>query len=110
MSSESMPLEGDAAPPMANGEVVFEAPWQSRAFGLARVLCEAGHYSWDDFRERLIANIADWESSGLDEPYQYFDCFLSALTDMLERAGLCDASALLQRETEFAVRPHGHDH
>ena len=28
-------LQGPAAPPRANGELVFEQPWQGRAFGLA---------------------------------------------------------------------------
>ncbi len=107
---EEMSLEGVVAPPMANGEVVFEAPWQSRVFGLARVLCEAGHYTWDEFRERLIANISAWEAKQADEPYQYFDCFLGALTDMLESTGLCESDLLAVREAEFAARPHGHDH
>ena len=110
MSEDSMPLEGQSAPPMANGEVIFEAPWQSRAFGLARVLCEAGHYSWDDFRDRLIANISAWDQDNHDEPYQYFDCFLDALTDVLADTGLCEADLLGAREAEFAARPHGHDH
>ncbi len=110
MSDELMPLEGRISPPMANGEVVFEAPWQSRVFGLARVLCEAGHYSWDEFRERLIANIAEWEAKDFEEPYQYFDCFLGALTDMLEKSGLCELELVSAREAEFNARPHGHDH
>ena len=32
--------EGPAAPPRANGELVFEAPWESRAFGIAIALVE----------------------------------------------------------------------
>lgn len=110
MTNEPMPLDGQIAPPMANGEVVFEAPWQSRVFGLARVLCEAGHYTWDEFRERLIANIADWESKHSGEAYPYFDCFLGALTDVLASTGLCEADVLEVREAEFKARPHGHDH
>ena len=110
MSAESMPLDGRVAPPMANGEVIFEAPWQSRVFGLARVLCEAGHYSWDGFRERLIESIADWEATHQDEEYPYFDCFLNALTQVLADTGLCSHELLAARESEFAARPHGHDH
>ena len=34
-------LDGRIAPPTANGEVVFEAPWQGRVFGMARLLAEA---------------------------------------------------------------------
>ena len=110
MSDDVMALDGHLAPPMANGEVIFEVPWQSRVFGLARVLCESGHYSWDQFRERLIARIGEWEAQQSSEPYQYFDCFLFALTDVLDETGLCGADILAQRETEFAARPHGHDH
>ena len=33
---------GPAAPPRDNGELVFAAPWESRAFGLALALNEAG--------------------------------------------------------------------
>ena len=27
--------------PLENGEVVFEAPWEARVFGLAHALCDA---------------------------------------------------------------------
>ena len=32
---------GAAAPPRSNGELVFEAPWESRSFGMAVALSEA---------------------------------------------------------------------
>jgi len=31
---------------------------KSRAFGMAVGLCERGFYNWDEFRERLIAEIS----------------------------------------------------
>jgi len=105
-----MELQGPISPPMANGEVIFEAPWQSRVFGLARVLCEAGHFSWDEFRDRLITRINAWELSQGDVAYQYFDCFLQALTDVLADTGLCSSPELERRFDEFSARPHGHDH
>jgi nitrile hydratase accessory protein len=105
-----MELNGTSAPPMANGEVVFEQPWQSRVFGLARVLCESGHYSWDDFRERLIVRIRQWEETSSNADYAYFDCFLAALSDVLDSSGLCSTDIVDQRTAEFAARPHGHDH
>jgi len=108
-----MDLQGPVAPPMANGEVIFEAPWQSRVFGMARVLCEAGHYSWDEFRHQLIKQIEDWESHHNERhevEYPYFDCFLNALTDILEAKGLCSTVDMSVRADEFSARPHGHDH
>jgi nitrile hydratase accessory protein len=103
-----MSLTGDAAPPMANGEVVFEAPWQGRVFGMARSLCESGLYDWDEFRGRLIAEIATFESDA--DEYHYFDHFLSALTRLLDEKGLCLGIEVNHRSEVFAARPHGHDH
>ena len=42
MSDPSRELEGVAAPPRANGELVFAAPWESRVFGVTMALREAG--------------------------------------------------------------------
>ncbi len=106
-----MELEGRAQPPMANGEVIFEAPWQSRAFGMARTLCEQGLYDWDEFRECLIDEIDAWERSNPENAdYEYFDRFLAALTNLLAKKEICDGEELSQRTEEFAARPHGHDH
>ncbi|GAB7145686.1 hypothetical protein LRC484719_42880 [Mycobacterium riyadhense] len=49
-----------ATPPRRNGELVFEAPWESRAFGLAVALAELNRYAWEEFRLQLIGEIADW--------------------------------------------------
>ena len=107
----SLALDGRAAPPLANGEVVFEAPWQSRVFGMARALCEQGLFEWDDFRQCLIAEIEQYDQSHPEgEGYQYFDHFLNALASLLAQRELCAASELADRTLEFAQRPHGHDH
>lgn len=110
MSEEELLLDGELSPPMANGEVVFEAPWQSRAFGMARALCERGLYSWDEFREHLIAEIevVDREQSTGD--YQYFDYFLEALVRLLDEKNICIRQDVMATAEAFAARPHGHDH
>src|SRR5207302_9267381 len=51
-------LEGPSALPRKNGELVFEAPWEGRAFGIAVALSERGTYGWDEFRERLVERLA----------------------------------------------------
>jgi len=58
----SAPLEiaGPAAPPRSNGELVFAEPWESRAFGLAVTLYDAGAFEWSQFQAALIAQIAAW--------------------------------------------------
>jgi nitrile hydratase accessory protein len=109
--SDDMELEDRLAPPMANGDLLFEAPWQGRVFGIARVLCEQGYYHWDDFRQALIDKISRWDESHREhDPYTYYDHFLAALTDLLSDKNLCDLSELMDRDQQFQTRPHGHDH
>ena len=57
MSSLELALDGPAAPPRTNGELVFDAPWQTRAFGLAAALGEQGHLSWSEFQQALIEQV-----------------------------------------------------
>src|SRR5260221_8957055 len=54
---------GAAAPPRDNGELVFAAHWESRAFGVALALHDAGRIGWEDFRQTLIAEIGAWEAA-----------------------------------------------
>jgi nitrile hydratase accessory protein len=102
-------LTGPLAPPMANGEVVFEAPWQGRVFGMARALAAAGLYEWDEFRDCLIREIARWEREGEGE-YAYYDHFLRAFEFLLAAKGLVVPGVLRDRCAELRSRPHGHDH
>ena len=46
-------MDESIAVPRKNGELVFEAPWEARAFGLAVALSEDGLYPWKDFSHEL---------------------------------------------------------
>ena len=109
MASEMMSLEGAVAPPMANGDVIFEQPWQSRVFGMARVLCEQHQFEWNEFRDCLITRISAWEKTPTGD-YHYFDHFFSALTDVISQKGLCTTEEINKKSVELNARPHGHDH
>jgi len=104
-------LTAAALPPMANGEVLFEAPWQGRVFGMAVALHEAGVFDWSEFQARLIAVIDTWDrqAEGAD-PYQYYDHFQQALHELLAEKGVVSPQDLQARAEVFAARPHGHDH
>lgn len=111
MSDQADPWAGlgeGVAPPQANGELIFEAPWQGRAFGMAHTLVTAGRFSWDEFREQLIIAL----EGGAVESHLYYECFLLALERTL--ASKAETGTLLpeleQREAQYAARPHGHDH
>lgn len=107
----ALDLQGPAAPPRANGELVFEQPWQGRAFGLAMALTERGVVSYDAFRDHLIARIAAWEADPPEgEPYSYYAQWLQALEDVLDEQALVVTADVDARSQAYAVRPAGHDH
>jgi nitrile hydratase accessory protein len=111
-------VAGPAAPPRDNGELFFAAPWESQAFGVAMALHEAGAFEWEDFRQRLIAEIGDWAAADRDgEDWSYYRCWLGALERLLADRGLLAARDLRARAVLLAGRPpdhgppgHRHDH
>ncbi|HEX2052186.1 MAG TPA: nitrile hydratase accessory protein [Actinomycetota bacterium] len=104
-------VDGPAAPPRSNGELVFSAPWESRAFGLALALNAGGKLEWEDFRQQLIQTISEWEREhGPDEEWSYYRCWLVALERVLDQKGLVPSEAVIERTVEFVARPEGHDH
>lgn len=89
MNTELLDVEGAAAPPRRNGELVFEAPWQSRVFGLCAAIVETCfNGDREPFRQRLIAAIAA-------EPERpYWDSWTLALQRLVLEAGLIDELAI----------------
>ena len=99
-------MAGTAALPRRNGELVFDAPWESRAFGLAVGLSQAGVYTWDEFRARLIAEIAAWESAGHPaEEWSYYERWLAALESILEAKGIAADEEIDALMAELAATP-----
>jgi nitrile hydratase accessory protein len=102
---------GPAAPPRDNGELVFAAPWESQAFGVALALHNAGCIDWEDFRQSLIREISDWEAAHPSgEGWNYYECWLRSLERLVSGTGLVAAGDLQARRHLLAARPEGHDH
>ncbi|MDP6376204.1 MAG: hypothetical protein QF921_13370 [Pseudomonadales bacterium] len=57
----SFELPDELVPPMANGELAFEEPWQGCVFGIANSLCSEGYYEWAEFQAELFRVIGDWD-------------------------------------------------
>jgi nitrile hydratase accessory protein len=104
----------DAAPlPRKNGELVFEAPWEGRAFGMAVALQQDGRYSWDAFRDRLVAAIAAAEGppgelevavgsqARPSEGSGYYASWLAALEAIVLERGLVTRDELTARAAAF---------
>jgi nitrile hydratase accessory protein len=103
-------IEGPAAPPRSNGELVFSEPWESLAFGMAVSLSEAGAFAWPEFQAALIARIGAWETAAHGEPWHYYQLWLAALEDVLGGLSAVSAAEITVRARALAQRPPGHGH
>ena len=94
-------MTGAAALPRKNGELVFEEPWEGRAFGLAVAMNEGGVYDWPDFRDRLVAETAADERHG--EPTGYYQRWVRALERLALDRGLVTSAELDSRTVVLAA-------
>ena len=103
--------EAPAAPPRANGELVFSEPWESRSFGVAVALHDAGVVDFEAFRGRLIEEIGAWEGArgACGERYRYYERWLTALERTLLAEGIVDPAALDAARAAIG-REWDHDH
>jgi nitrile hydratase accessory protein len=94
--------------PRSNGELVFDAPWQSRAFGLAVAAHEQGVYDWGAFSERLAAVIAQREPD--EDGSGYYERWLASFEALLLERGVVTESEIAARAAAIAAHDdHGHD-
>ncbi|NKB67680.1 MAG: nitrile hydratase accessory protein [Candidatus Latescibacteria bacterium] len=117
-NEENRPAD-EASLPRQNGELVFSAPWEARAFGLAVALNEEGRYVWGDFSRGLAAQVTQADADGSDSVY--YERWLQALEKLLLERGLVDRAELEARIEQVAHQVehehshehghgHGHDH
>jgi len=94
-ASEIRDMAGPAALPRVNGELVYESPWQRRAFGTAVATTRHLGLDWDQFRVRLMAAIADEP----DRPY--YESWVAALERLVVDRGLLTTEAIDNRSAEI---------
>ena len=105
----TLDIEGPAAPPRLNGELVFEEPWEGRSFAMVAALAECGLFAWDEFRDHLIAAIARWESNPMGE-YRYYERWQEALESIVAELEIVTPPEVDELAAAYAARPPGHDH
>ena len=88
-------LQGELALPRKNGELVFEAPWEGRAFGMAVALTESGPLEWEEFRRRLVEEIRS------EPERRYYEQWLAAFEALVTDAGLLTREQLERRAAEY---------
>jgi nitrile hydratase accessory protein len=92
-------MSGAEAMPRKNGELIFEAPWQGRAFGMAVALNEGQAYEWDEFRSELMVQIARADASG--DASGYYERWVLAFERLLAEKGLIRPGEIEERAFEF---------
>jgi len=97
-------MDEQVALPRQNGELVFEAPWEARAFGLAVALNEAGVYPWRDFSQGLAAETAASEQQGASA--SYYERWLETLEKLAIVRGLVTPEELEARTAAYAFGAH----
>ncbi len=69
--------------PRRNGELAFDAPWETRVFGLTAAYLASTGRPWEPFRQRLMAAIA-----GAPAGTPYFESFTEAFESLLVADGV----------------------
>ena len=92
-------MQGEIALPRSNGELVFAAPWEGRAFGIAVALNESGAYEWGDFQGRLAEEIASAPQD--DDASLYYERWLASLERLLLDQGMVTREELDARTAAY---------
>lgn len=69
--------------PQRDGEPVFRAPWEAKAFAIQLALFEAGAFTWREWADRLGAEIARDDLSDDAEGSAYYRYWLRALEGLI---------------------------
>ena len=76
---------------------------------MAMALVEGGLFSWDDFRDHLIAAVQRWESDPVGE-YRYYERWQEALESIVSELEIVAEPEVDELAAAYAARPAGHDH
>lgn len=92
-------MQGPTALPRKNGELVFENAWEGRVFGMAVAIADGQRFEWEEFRQRLIAEIGTADAAGSDSTY--YERWLAAFERLLREKALVSPIELSARLAEF---------
>lgn len=94
------PLEGIAAIPRDNGEVLFNEPWEAAVFGVAVTLTDQGTLEWEKFRENLVKAVT--AANGCEA---YYESWTKALHWTILDANVLSADEIDALTAEL-LQPH----
>jgi nitrile hydratase accessory protein len=86
------------AVPRRNGEPVFDAPWQSRAFGMVVTMHQQGVFPWSAFKTLLIEEVGKADGDGTGG---YYDHWVAAFQRLLAELEVLTPEQMDTRAGEF---------
>lgn len=91
---------------------VFAEPWQAQAFAIAVRLSDDGHFTWEEWADKLAEELEKaLERGEPDDGSRYFEHWLAALERLVVEKQLTPSDALAERKAAWteAYRntPHG---
>ena len=92
-------MAGASSLPRKNGELVFDAAWEARIFGMTISMHERQLFEWNEFRDELIEEIAEADRAGSDSTY--YERWLEAFEHLLVEKGLLSHEELAARLADF---------
>ena len=110
--SDTTPPPWAALPglPHDDARPVFAEPWQAQAFALVLQLHARGAFTWDHWTRTLSAQLRA-RSDENENGSRYYECWLSALEQIVNELGLIDLPTLAARKDAWAEAyrrtPHG---
>lgn len=104
--TEQNPSLSDLLEPEDGDSIVFDAPWQARAFGMVAALHDGGNgFDWIEFQERLIDEVAAADPDMAPEDAlekAYYEQWLAAFERLLIEEGYLSPKEIEARAAEFA--------
>jgi nitrile hydratase accessory protein len=92
-------MDGASSLPRKNGELVFDAAWEARIFGMTISMHDRQLFEWNEFRDELIEEIATADREGSSSTY--YERWLEAFEHVLVEKGLLSHEELAARLEEF---------
>jgi nitrile hydratase accessory protein len=110
MTTSPSPASHPPEPIFPPDEPVFQAPWEAQAFALVNHLAADGHYSWSEWTEYLVSELAAAEKETADVT-TYYEHWLNACEKLLAAKGLLTQESIQHKLTELAAeRETEHEH
>lgn len=85
-----------------DNELVFQAPWEARAFAIVNQLANAQEYSWSEWTEQFAEEISTAEHEPTDKS-SYYERWVRTCERLLVTKGILHPLAIEQRIKEILI-------